>query len=563
MGGRRSPRDRGAQAEETATWVGVERTQTRTAWPHLVCDDEVIVDTPFALEVGLGPEQVTGVSGTGPLALPAKSFELDIEINVDGFEIRDGRHRFKLLAGDDDPYPTARLFLVPLADPDLEPIRTIGATFFVDGSMRGYAYRLVRMVATAEALGHEPPPQAAEPGPGFDTAPGVLEQDPDLTIQISLGDDRAGSRLVWTARTPLFEVALPEAAPTSDIGEEAVTFARRIVDYASTAGDPQALFDYLIGTGREITEKIPAEILQALREVAVRAGDRPPTVLIVSADPYVPWELAVVDDPPLTTNGDRSPFLGGQVAIGRWPLSSRRPPPQPPGSVTVTERAVVSGKYDRVPNWPRLEAAEAEAEEFASAWPGSKRIDATYAEVRDALRGSPPADLLHFALHGQLSDRAQNGLVLIHRDPANPDQPVPLFLQPEQVRAGDLERTPFVFLNACQVGSGAKVLGDYAGMASAFLAIGASSVVAPLWSIKDDVAHGAAREFYASVLTAAAQRPQPWPRPCAPLGRGSPRPRCRAAAASVPRPTLPISTSATRSLCCTRQPEESPDARGA
>ena len=38
-------------------------------------------------------------------------------------------------------------------------------------------------------------------------------------------------------------------------------------------------------------------------------------------------------------------------------------------------------------------------------------------------------------------------------------------------------------------------------------------------------------------------------------GRGSPRPRCRAAAASVPRPTLPISTSATRSLCCTRQPE--------
>ena len=139
--------------------------------------------------------------------------------------------------------------------------------------------------------------------------------------------------------------------------------------------------------------------------------------------------------------------------------------------------------------------------------PGSKRIDATYAEVRDALRGSPPADLLHFALHGQLSDRAQNGLVLIHRDPANPDQPVPLFLQPEQVRAGDLDRTPFVFLNACQVGSGAKVLGDYAGMASAFLAIGASSVVAPLWSIKDDVAHGAAREFYAGVLTAADERP--------------------------------------------------------
>ena len=105
-----------------------------------------------------------------------------------------------------------------------------------------------------------------------DSSPGVLEQVPDLTIQISLGDDAAGSRLGWTARSPLFEVAPSEEAPTSDIGEEAVTFARRYVDYASTAGDPQALFDYLIGTGREIAEKIPAEILQALGEVAARAG---------------------------------------------------------------------------------------------------------------------------------------------------------------------------------------------------------------------------------------------------------------------------------------------------
>ena len=95
---------------------------------------------------GPGREQVTGVSGTGRLALPAKSFELDIEVNVDGFETRDGQPRFRLPVSDDDPYPLASLALVPLADPGLEPIRTIGATFFVDGVHEGLGYRLVRVV---------------------------------------------------------------------------------------------------------------------------------------------------------------------------------------------------------------------------------------------------------------------------------------------------------------------------------------------------------------------------------------------------------------------------------
>jgi CHAT domain-containing protein len=55
---------------------------------------------------------------------------------------------------------------------------------------------------------------------------------------------------------------------------------------------------------------------------------------------------------------------------------------------------------------------------------------------------------------------------------------------------------PFVFLNACQVGGGEQILGDYAGLAEAFLFAGASGVVAPLWSIDDRLARELAVRFY-------------------------------------------------------------------
>jgi CHAT domain-containing protein len=63
---------------------------------------------------------------------------------------------------------------------------------------------------------------------------------------------------------------------------------------------------------------------------------------------------------------------------------------------------------------------------------------------------------------------------------------------------------PFVFLNACQVGTGSEVLGDYSGIAAAFLNAGASGVIAPLWSVKDDIAKTVALEFYENTFAGAS-----------------------------------------------------------
>jgi CHAT domain-containing protein len=111
--------------------------------------------------------------------------------------------------------------------------------------------------------------------------------------------------------------------------------------------------------------------------------------------------------------------------------------------------------------------------------------------------GEPAADVLHFALHGQFDLKGlQEGLVLIDRQADESTPAKPTFLRSDDIASCTFRRSPFVFLNACQVGAAKEMLGDYAGMVDAFLFAGASAVVAPLWSIDDGDARALAVNFY-------------------------------------------------------------------
>ena len=70
------------------------------------------------------------------------------------------------------------------------------------------------------------------------------------------------------------------------------------------------------------------------------------------------------------------------------------------------------------------------------------------------------------------------------------------YLKPQHVESVTMPRPMFVFLNACQVGAGQRVLGDYAGLATAFLSAGAAGVVAALWNVHDLAARDVAVNFY-------------------------------------------------------------------
>jgi hypothetical protein len=58
------------------------------------------------------------------------------------------------------------------------------------------------------------------------------------------------------------------------------------------------------------------------------------------------------------------------------------------------------------------------------------------------------------------------------------------------------EKRPLVFLNACEAGRVKPALTGVGGFAAAFIEKGASAVIAPLWSVKDDIAHKIAKGFY-------------------------------------------------------------------
>ena len=61
------------------------------------------------------------------------------------------------------------------------------------------------------------------------------------------------------------------------------------------------------------------------------------------------------------------------------------------------------------------------------------------------------------------------------------------------------KKRPVVFLNACEVGRGAPALVGLGGFVSSFIRLGATAVIAPLWSVDDVAAHAIAEEFYRAV----------------------------------------------------------------
>jgi hypothetical protein len=279
-------------------------------------------------------------------------------------------------------------------------------------------------------------------------------------------------------------VTLPDEEIATDVGDAPEVFARQLVEGMSAKQGQVGLDQFLRGIGVTVADQVPDALFDLLAAVAARSGGVP-SVLLLSEEPFIPWELAIL---PAPLDPDQPHHLGAQVDVGRWVLGRRRPILPPPERTQVDDVVVVAGVYDEEA-WRLLEA-EQEARDLTAGF-GAVAVDARPEQVFECLAGQPPADVLHFAVHGiyQPVDLLE-GLILVDGTT----------LDPVSVRGTQLGRGPFVFLNACQVGSGNQVLGDYAGMAEAFLHAGASGVIAPLWSVDDAAARLLALRFYDRAL---------------------------------------------------------------
>ena len=407
---------------------------------------------------------------------------------------------------DENPYPSARVGFTARYRPDLPSVRRIGVHYLRDGQVVGIAWRrfVVALSANALATAGVPP---SEPNPLIDLEPLLGADLPDLVLSICASDGAETGEFVWTAYAASSAVVVPDAPRISKLDNGLQQFVGGMRETVAHADDPYAAYLSLVGKATKVGRAIPPGIAAVVREVVEDSRRREAaTVLLLTEELCLPWELAVLDPPLDSRWGGVSPFLGAHAAIARWPLTQHRPRPTPRSSVAVRRAAVLAADYAGVPGWNRLDHAIVEARQVAALFaPPAVTVSPRLPDVVNVLRGVPAADLLHVALHGQFDAAgSQEGLVLLAADTGGAIRTAQ-FLTPDQVENGRLDGGPFVFLNACQVASDKRVLGDYGGFASTLLRIGATGVVAPLWNVDDDVAAEFARSFYAATWTATGR----------------------------------------------------------
>ncbi|MBD9701999.1 CHAT domain-containing protein [Streptomyces caniscabiei] len=222
-------------------------------------------------------------------------------------------------------------------------------------------------------------------------------------------------------------------------------------------------------------------------------------VLIISEEPFIPWELIHLKRP-----GGALPketiFLG-QLGAVRWLRGGGGGGGYPPNCIYARPGRVLY----LVPDYPHPEYAltdtRAEAT-FIEQHLGGTEVGKSANEVRRVLGGGK-FDVLHFAGHGQASSANIGDSSILLAGYWRGRDYVPSYLTARTVRNQanfDRKCGPLIILNACQVGRLGHSLTSMGGFAEAFLARGASAFVSPLWAVGDAPARTFIEAFYRTLL---------------------------------------------------------------
>ena len=245
-------------------------------------------------------------------------------------------------------------------------------------------------------------------------------------------------------------------------------------------------------TGQTIALLIPTEIQDRFLAPCLK-GAEAPRILILTNEPYIPWELALLD--PTVTGKSDPQYFGAVARIGRWWVAPRMTAPLP--DVKLGKFSVVcADTYDVDTNKKPLPEAIAERDWLCSTFKAVPVLGRLQ-PVIDWIKSLPigPGHLAHFALHGY-SNPLANEQLLVLGDGGNV---TPAILS--GLRLADKDpRYSMVFLNACQVANAGATLGQFAGFPGALLAAGTNAVIGPIWEVVDTAAHQLVMDFYQTTL---------------------------------------------------------------
>jgi len=467
------------------------------AWPDLKAPLMVEEAEAFELTVGFATERNPRVMGEAMIIVDApETFELGVHVNASGFEAPKGWVHSLQVQRD---APAAHTLKIPLVarkpDMDVSP-HTLGVVFFYQDRVCGMAQRNILVVKH----GHQVAPAELQSPNSFVSQPvrsvpvwtSAEVAVPDLTVTIQRADGNvARGNFVWRFDTPHLS-KLPDPVRVDLGDDDAATYTRDITSrIVSMADSGSVLLDEKIrGAGRDISDHVPQELWQVLTDVAkMKAGV--PDVFLLTEEGSIPWELAWMD-PPLDTSQPN--HLGAQVNLGRWVLGQGGRPPLPPvDRMDVKHMAVVFGDYEGESALP--EALE-ERDQLKKTYQANP-FQISEKNLNALLEGEMPPggyQVVHFACHGEGDPTKPGAIQLVLHDGTGFSA-----LTLRGATIGERNQ-PFMFLNACEVGTAGEQLGELSGFVEAALKSGFRGFVGPLWQVSSATARDIAVEFYERTL---------------------------------------------------------------
>jgi hypothetical protein len=449
------------------------------AYPALSAPEQADIGTPFDIFVGFRstPDRSLGESKMIEVTSPVPDKSCLVLLSGDGMTL-DREH---------DSVPLREDVVVRFTGtlgPGIE-VGSVKVHFVYDQQVIGGARREVR--ATTAALQPTPPLSGqARPNPCRMAEPGATT-GVDFTVSVT---HLSGGTLSWRFVVPAcpgHDTTLKRATRLGDSSEFAASLMQ---DLRAVKFRGPLARNVLDTVGRSVAALIPPEFFTLLAEVHKAIG-RVPTLLWLTDEVYVPWELATLDTP---LDAAAPPFLAAQTLMGRW-LDDEQVMLPPASSVDVQRMSVVASEYGLASGQRKLTDALAERDHLCDRWRGQP-LEATVADLTALASGAKlSGHLVHFAVHG-FSDPVGNAQSMLLSDKTQ----LPASALVGGHRCGELPRFSFVFLNACQVGTPGRTLGQAGGFPGALLRGGAKGFIAPLWDVDDLDARALAEAFYDDVF---------------------------------------------------------------
>jgi hypothetical protein len=449
--------------------------------PHLLVDSPLQPDASFQVQVYLDRQAAQAGEDSEDIVVPSGA-EVEVHLVVSSHFVVSGESmRTVTVLGDTERSDVApfQLTVRPARSlrADVPPL--ISALFFYNGRPSGRVTRAVSIVGLAADAAPAGPPARVELQEG---------RAPDLSITIRAAEARDGRQFICTLSTPLLEDYKKPVTESWNLPGVAEQLVRVHMDAFTKKGQsPDGLVTKLRGAGVTLFAAAP-ESFRTLFWKLVDANKLPREISIVSEEPYIPWELMIPrrirDGVPET----RKP-LGVEFPIGRWIprdfVAGRT-------RIPLTDGYVIAPEYAGRPNLA-LAFSGAEQKLLKENFAADPISPATLREISQKLTSAK--SLVHFICHGK---DGGNGKQILQLDNSEELSSFDL-LGIEGLEIGFAKKRPFVFLNACEVGRTTAALVGLGGFAASFIDLGASAVIAPLWSVKDRIAHEVADTFYKGV----------------------------------------------------------------